>query len=93
MASRALEAPAGVHSVRAGNAGAWISRAGANAIVTLTTSTWWAILVVALAIGCVAYADNMGMGVSLGYLYDSAAFVQRDSLAEEIDVRNFGALA
>ena len=68
-ASGALGEPAGVHSVRAANAGAWISRAGANAILTLTTSTWWAILVVALAIGCVAYADNMGEGVSLGYLY------------------------
>ena len=68
-ASGALDEPGGVHPVRAGNAGAWISRAGANAIGTLTTSTWWAILVVALAIGCVAYADNMVEGVSLGYLY------------------------
>jgi serine phosphatase RsbU (regulator of sigma subunit) len=47
----------------------WISRAGANAIGTLTSSTWWAILVVVLAIGCVAYADNKVEGVSLGYLY------------------------
>ena len=64
-----LDQPVVVPSVRTGKAGGWISRAGASAIGTLTTSTWWAILVVALAIGCVAYADNMGEGVSLGYLY------------------------
>jgi serine phosphatase RsbU (regulator of sigma subunit) len=68
-ASGALGDLGGVPPVRAANAGVWISRAGANAIGTLTTSTWWAILVVGLAIGCVAYADNMVEGVSLGYLY------------------------
>jgi serine phosphatase RsbU (regulator of sigma subunit) len=68
-ATGAIDDPSGVQSVRAGNAGVWISRAGANAIGTLTSSTWWAILVVVLAIGCVAYADNKVEGVSLGYLY------------------------
>jgi len=55
--------------VLAGKAGNWISRATANRIAALKSSTWWAFLVVALAIGCVAYADNRVEGVSLGYLY------------------------
>jgi len=38
-------------------------------IQALKSSTWWAFLVVALAIGCVAYADSRVEGVSLGYLY------------------------
>jgi serine phosphatase RsbU (regulator of sigma subunit) len=59
----------GTVSLRAGNAGDWVSRAAAKSFVALKTSTWWAFLVVVLAIGCVAYADNMVEGVSLGYLY------------------------
>jgi serine phosphatase RsbU (regulator of sigma subunit) len=35
----------------------------------LTSSSWWAFVVVILAIACVAYADNKVEGVSLGYLY------------------------
>src|SRR5882672_1606086 len=59
----------GTIRVLAGQAGNWISRATANRIAALKSSTWWAFLVVALAIGCVAYADNRVEGVSLGYLY------------------------
>ena len=51
------------------NGGEWASRTAAHAIHGLKSSTWWAFLVVALAIGCVAYADNRVEGVSLGYLY------------------------
>src|SRR5579863_10294072 len=45
------------------------SRTAAQAIDALKSSTWWAFLAVALAIGCVAYADSRVEGVSLGYLY------------------------
>jgi serine phosphatase RsbU (regulator of sigma subunit) len=55
-------------SVRTGYGG-WPSRVVSELIAALKSSTWWAFLVVALAIGCVAYADNMVEGVSLGYLY------------------------
>jgi serine phosphatase RsbU (regulator of sigma subunit) len=68
-ASEALDSPGGAGSLRAGPAGVWISGASAKAMGTLKHSTWWAILVVVLAIGCVAYADNRVEGVSLGYLY------------------------
>jgi serine phosphatase RsbU (regulator of sigma subunit) len=56
-------------SVRADAANGQLKRAASRAIVALKSSTWWAVLVVALSIGCVAYADNRVEGVSLGYLY------------------------
>ncbi|HWY07857.1 MAG TPA: PP2C family protein-serine/threonine phosphatase [Candidatus Acidoferrales bacterium] len=64
-----LSDPGGTVSVRPAYAGGWRSRVAAELIVALKSSTWWAFLVVVLAIGCVAYADNMVEGVSLGYLY------------------------
>ena len=64
-----LDEARGTIRVRAGKAGGWISHAAADRIAALKSSTWWAFLVVALAIGCVAYADNRVEGVSLGYLY------------------------
>ena len=67
--SGALDGPRGRMSVRAGAASGQLRRAASRAIVALKSSTWWAILVVALSIGCVAYADNRVEGVSLGYLY------------------------
>ena len=51
------------------NGGDWASRAAVQTIVALKSSTWWAFLVVVLAIGCVAYADSRVEDVSLGYLY------------------------
>jgi serine phosphatase RsbU (regulator of sigma subunit) len=68
-ASRTLERPQGRLSMRAGAARGRLKGAASRTIVALTSSPWWAILVVALAIGCVAYADNRVEGVSLGYLY------------------------
>jgi serine phosphatase RsbU (regulator of sigma subunit) len=56
-------------SVWAHNAGQRVLHLGASTILALKSSTWWAFLVVVLAIGCVAYADNRVEGVSLGYLY------------------------
>ena len=56
-------------SVWVGNARDRVSHVAANMIIALKSSTWWAFLVVVLAIGCVAYADNRVEGVSLGYLY------------------------
>ena len=53
----------------ASNAGDWMSRSLRGVIVALKSSTWWAFLLVALAIGCVAYADTRAEDVSLGYLY------------------------
>jgi serine phosphatase RsbU (regulator of sigma subunit) len=35
----------------------------------VAASPWWALLVVILAIACVAYADHMAEDISLGYLY------------------------
>jgi serine phosphatase RsbU (regulator of sigma subunit) len=67
--SGSLDDPHGTQSRLAGNAGDWVSSTAAKAIAALKSSTWWAFLVVVLAIGCVAYADNMVEGVSLGYLY------------------------
>jgi serine phosphatase RsbU (regulator of sigma subunit) len=67
--SGSLHDPRGTLSVRAGTDGDWLSRIAAKTIVALKSSTWWAFLVVVLAIGCVAYADTMVEGVSLGYLY------------------------
>jgi serine phosphatase RsbU (regulator of sigma subunit) len=55
--------------VWASNAGDWMSRSLRGVIVALKSSTWWAFLLVALAIGCVAYADTRAEDVSLGYLY------------------------
>jgi serine phosphatase RsbU (regulator of sigma subunit) len=54
---------------RVGIARDWAAGVAAKMIAALKSSTWWAFLVVALAIGCVAYADNRVEGVSLGYLY------------------------
>jgi len=67
--SGSLDDPGGKLSLRAYNAGDWVSRAAAKSLKGLKSSTWWTFLVVVLAIGCVAYADNMVEGVSLGYLY------------------------
>jgi serine phosphatase RsbU (regulator of sigma subunit) len=67
--SGALDDPRGRLSVWASNADRRVTRIAGEAIVALTSSTWWAFLVVALAIGCVAYADNRVEDVSLGYLY------------------------
>jgi serine phosphatase RsbU (regulator of sigma subunit) len=61
--------PQGTLSLRAGSTGGWSSRIAAQTIAALKSSTWWAFMVVVLAIGCVAYADNRVEGVSLGYLY------------------------
>src|SRR5258708_5380711 len=67
--SGALEASRGGLLVWARNGGDWASRTAGKTIQALKSSTWWAFLVVALAIGCVAYADSRVEDVSLGYLY------------------------
>jgi len=67
--SGSLGDPGTTISLRAGYAGGWLSGVVAETIAALKSSTWWAFLVVALAIGCVAYADNRVEGLSLGYLY------------------------
>jgi serine phosphatase RsbU (regulator of sigma subunit) len=67
--SRALDEQRSRLSVWMGSASGWASRAAAQTIVALKSSTWWAFLVVVLAIGCVAYADSRVEEVSLGYLY------------------------
>jgi len=67
--SRALDHPSATLSPRLGAARDWAAGAAAKTIAALKSSTWWAFLVVVLAIGCVAYADNRVEGVSLGYLY------------------------
>ena len=67
--SGSLDDPSATLSPRAGFGSGWAARTTGNAIVALKSSTWWAFLVVVLAIGCVAYADNRVEGVSLGYLY------------------------
>ena len=64
-----LDHPSDSLSLRAGVARGWAAGVAAKTIAALKSSTWWAFLVVALAIGCVAYADNRVEGVSLGYLY------------------------
>jgi serine phosphatase RsbU (regulator of sigma subunit) len=64
-----LDHPSDSLSLRAGVARDWAVGIAAKTIAALKSSTWWAFLVVALAIGCVAYADNRVEGVSLGYLY------------------------
>ena len=68
-ASGSIHEPGSTSSIRAGYADGRLSRVAAETIAALKSSTWWAFLVVVLAIGCVAYADNMVEGVSLGYLY------------------------
>jgi serine phosphatase RsbU (regulator of sigma subunit) len=67
--SGALEHPSATLSPRLGFARDWAAGVAARTIAALKSSTWWAFLVVALAIGCVAYADNRVEGVSLSYLY------------------------
>ena len=67
--SSSIEDPGAGISLRTGNDDGWLSRVAAETTVALKSSTWWAFLVVVLAIGCVAYADNMAEEVSLGYLY------------------------
>src|SRR5258708_23267002 len=67
--SGALAGSRGAISARADAAGGQLMGAASRAIVALKSSSWWAILVVSLAIGCVAYTDHMAEGVSLGYLY------------------------
>jgi serine phosphatase RsbU (regulator of sigma subunit) len=67
--SGSIDDPGGTISLRAGHAGGWLSRVAVETIAAMKSSTWWAFLVVVLAIGCVAYADNRVEGVSLGYLY------------------------
>lgn len=47
----------------------WVSRWTAKSFHTITSSPWWAFLVVILAIACVAYADKKAEDVSLAYLY------------------------
>ncbi|HXJ13979.1 MAG TPA: hypothetical protein VNH19_17010, partial [Candidatus Limnocylindrales bacterium] len=64
-----LDNERGIGGVWAGKAGKWLARVAAGRIEALKSSTWWAFLVVALAIACVAYADNRAEDVSLGYLY------------------------
>jgi len=64
-----LDDPGGTIALRAEYAKGWLFRVTAETIAALKSSTWWASLVVVLAIGCVAYADNRVEGVSLGYLY------------------------
>ena len=68
-ASGSIDEPGSTRSIRAGYADGRLSRVAAETIAALKSSTWWAFLVVVLAIGCVAYADNRVEGVSLGYLY------------------------
>ena len=68
-ASGSIGEPGSTSSIRAGYAYGRLSRVAGEAIAALKSSTWWAFLVVVLAIGCVAYADNRVEGVSLGYLY------------------------
>ena len=68
-ASGSIDEPGSTSSIRAGYADGRLSRVAAETIAALKSSTWWAFLVVVLAIGCVAYADNRVEGVSLGYLY------------------------
>ena len=68
-ASGSIDEPGSTGSIRAGYADGRLSRVAAETIAALKSSTWWAFLVVVLAIGCVAYADNRVEGVSLGYLY------------------------
>jgi sigma-B regulation protein RsbU (phosphoserine phosphatase) len=68
-ASGSIDEPGSTSSIRAGYADGRLSRVAAETIAALKSSTWWAFLVVVLAIGCVAYADRMVEGVSLGYLY------------------------
>jgi len=68
-ASGSIDEPGSTSSIRAGYADGRLSRVVAETIAALKSSTWWAFLVVVLAIGCVAYADNRVEGVSLGYLY------------------------
>ena len=68
-ASGSIGEPGSTSSIRAGYADGRLSRVAAETIAALKSSTWWAFLVVVLAIGCVAYADRMVEGVSLGYLY------------------------
>jgi serine phosphatase RsbU (regulator of sigma subunit) len=55
--------------VWASNTSDWMLRGSRGVTVALKSSTWWAFLVVALAIACVAYADSRVEDVSLGYLY------------------------
>lgn len=47
----------------------WISRWTAKSLRIVTSSPWWAFVVVILAIACVAYADGRVEDVSLTYLY------------------------
>jgi serine phosphatase RsbU (regulator of sigma subunit) len=68
-ASGSIDEPGRANSIRAGYADGRLWRVAAETVAALKSSTWWAFLVVVLAIGCVAYADNMVEGVSLGYLY------------------------
>ncbi len=68
-ASGSIDEPDSTSSIRAGYADGRLSRVAAETIAALKSSTWWAFLVVVLAIGCVAYADNRVEDVSLGYLY------------------------
>ena len=68
-ASGSIDEPGSTSLIRAGYADGRLSRVAAETIAALKSSTWWAFLVVVLAIGCVAYADNRVEGVSLGYLY------------------------
>jgi serine phosphatase RsbU (regulator of sigma subunit) len=51
------------------SSGRLLSRWGAQSLLSVTSSPWWAFLVVILAIACVAYADSKVDEVSLGYLY------------------------
>jgi len=67
--SGSLDHPSDSLSLRVGVARDWAAGVAVKTIAALKSSTWWAFLVVALAIGCVAYADNRVEGVSLGYLY------------------------
>jgi serine phosphatase RsbU (regulator of sigma subunit) len=67
--SGAIDASRGGLSAWANDIGNLASRRLTQAIQGLKSSTWWAFLVVAVAIGCVAYADNRAEDVSLGYLY------------------------
>jgi serine phosphatase RsbU (regulator of sigma subunit) len=48
---------------------AWAVRWTQNTLAAVTSSPWWAFVVVILAIACVGYADSKAQDVSLGYLY------------------------
>jgi serine phosphatase RsbU (regulator of sigma subunit) len=47
----------------------WATRCVTKTFAAVTSSPWWAFIVVILAIACVGYADSKAQDISLGYLY------------------------